>query len=360
MRSLERNMKAISPVLAVLMMIAVAIAGSLITYAWVMGYIGFTTEKAGKAIMIQSIANTGDDLLVYVQNVGEGVVELDQDSCLYVNGALWPCTVNPTDGLVAEGDTATLFLIGGAAGPGQKLTVKVTTLMGTFTEKSEYPASTTGGPLPPTPAPTVEQFSSTDTGFSGVLAGDLLVVMPNTRFGSWTGDALTCTASGWTTLEVAAYMDDPSDRRAVAVLVRTAVADGEVSGTVSCSWSSDANTYTTIYQIYRGATTWTYNSESGEASNGGDHLGGLTTSLPTISGLSPSTTANVLSIGALVVRNTPGTVTMTNLGSQDSSVFGNCFTFTEFTYGDAVTTTDMTWTTAQLATGILLQIECSG
>jgi len=202
--------------------------------------------------------------------------------------------------------------------------------------------------------PTVTQVSSSDTGFSGVQAGDLLVVMPNTRTGSWSGDALTITATGYTTLEVAAYRDDDSDRRAVAILIKEA--NGTESGTVSCSWSSGASTYTTIYQIYRGSTTWTYNSESGEASNGG---GSGSTSIPTISGLASSTTDNVMSIGALVTRDNPGTVTMTNLGSQDSSVYNNCFTFTEFTYGSAVTTTDMSWTTTRLATGILLQIECT-
>jgi len=146
MRSIKRNVKAISPVLAVLMMIAVAIAGSLITYAWVMGYIGFTTEKAGKAIMIQSVANTNSetDLTVYVQNVGEGVVELNETSSLYVDGVITECTLEPADGLVYEGDTAKLTVVGGAVPAGVKVTVKVTTLLGTFTEMSEYPASTTG------------------------------------------------------------------------------------------------------------------------------------------------------------------------------------------------------------------------
>jgi len=147
-RRLRKSIKAISPVLAVLMMIAIAIAGSLITYAWVTGYIGFTTEKAGKAIMIQSVANAGNNLLVYVQNVGEGTVELNPENCLYRNGELIPCdiTINGVpvaaeeNGLLSEGDTAELTLTDGAAAAGEKVTVKVTTLLGTFTEKSSYPA----------------------------------------------------------------------------------------------------------------------------------------------------------------------------------------------------------------------------
>ena len=146
-RHIRRNVKAISPVLAVLMMIAVAIAGSLVVYAWVMGYIGFSTERSGQAIMIQSIANdtTDTDLLVFVQNIGEGVVQLEESSCLYVNGEIVNCTitgVTVSDNLATlnEGDTATLAYLDGAALPGQKVTAKVTTLFGTSAEAQEYPA----------------------------------------------------------------------------------------------------------------------------------------------------------------------------------------------------------------------------
>jgi FlaG/FlaF family flagellin (archaellin) len=146
-RHIRRNVKAISPVLAVLMMIAVAIAGSLVVYAWVMGYIGLSTERSGQAIMIQSIANdaTDTDLVVFVQNVGEGVVQLEQPTCLYVNGEIVNCTitgVTVSDNLASlnKGDTATLTYLEGAALPGEKVTVKVTTLLGTSTEAHEYPA----------------------------------------------------------------------------------------------------------------------------------------------------------------------------------------------------------------------------
>ncbi len=54
-RNFRRNTKAISPVIATLLMIAIAVVASLVTYAWVMGYMGFTTDKTGKAIQIQSV-----------------------------------------------------------------------------------------------------------------------------------------------------------------------------------------------------------------------------------------------------------------------------------------------------------------
>ena len=147
MRHIRRNLKAISPVLAVLMMIAVAIAGSLVVYAWVMGYIDLSTGKSGQAIMIQSVANdpTNTDLKVYVQNVGEGLVQLDETGCLYVNGELTVCditgvAVSDHVATLNQGDTATLTVGEGAALPGVKYDVKVTTKLGTSAAKSSYPA----------------------------------------------------------------------------------------------------------------------------------------------------------------------------------------------------------------------------
>ena len=81
-RNFRKDIRAISPVIATLLMIAIAVVASLVAYAWVMGYMGFTTDKAGKAIQIQSVEQLG---AVYVQNVGDGTVTL-QDICLYVDG----------------------------------------------------------------------------------------------------------------------------------------------------------------------------------------------------------------------------------------------------------------------------------
>ncbi len=62
-RKFRRNMRAISPVIATLLMIAIAVVASLVTYAWVMGYMNFTTEKTGKAIQIQSVSDSGTNWL---------------------------------------------------------------------------------------------------------------------------------------------------------------------------------------------------------------------------------------------------------------------------------------------------------
>ncbi len=83
-------MRAISPVIATLLMIAIAVVASLVTYAWVMGYMNFTTEKTGKAIQIQSISypsTGGQAFTIYVQNVGESDLLLSNANSVFINGA---------------------------------------------------------------------------------------------------------------------------------------------------------------------------------------------------------------------------------------------------------------------------------
>ena len=78
---IKRSVKGISPVISVLLMIAIAVSVSLVAYAWVSGYMDFTTTKVGKSIQIQSISEGA----AYVQNVGDSPVEI---SAVYVNGDL--------------------------------------------------------------------------------------------------------------------------------------------------------------------------------------------------------------------------------------------------------------------------------
>jgi flagellin-like protein len=127
-RKFRKNAKAISPVISVLLMIAVAVAASLVTYAWVMGYLGFTTNKVGKAIQIQSIAADGT---VYVQNVGDSQVTLAD---IYVNGTLKTGGSWTPSAVLDASKTSSYDIYSGTYGSGDRVTVKVTTTDGTFIE----------------------------------------------------------------------------------------------------------------------------------------------------------------------------------------------------------------------------------
>lgn len=137
MRRFTRNKRGISTVLATLMMIVIAVAGSLVTYAWTMGYLSFTTNKAGSAILIQSVSYSGTTLTAYVQNVGQAPITIDTAGGLYVNGVLQTYTGGQ---LLNQGQTATLLDSAAPSGlAGTKVIVKVVAHDGTFSEMSVYP-----------------------------------------------------------------------------------------------------------------------------------------------------------------------------------------------------------------------------
>jgi flagellin-like protein len=117
---IRRSVKGISPVISVLLMIAIAVAASLVAYAWVMGYMDFTTTIVGKTIQVQSVSPTA----VYVQNIGDSNVVLN---ALYVNGTLVEATFEPAE----IGPSATSTITSGTSWAGaSQVTVKIVTTDG--------------------------------------------------------------------------------------------------------------------------------------------------------------------------------------------------------------------------------------
>lgn len=76
------NRKAVSPVIAVLLLIVIAVAASILTYVWVTGYIGTIQQQGGteqlrEKIKIDGVQYDGTTLTVYVRNIGEVSVTVD-------------------------------------------------------------------------------------------------------------------------------------------------------------------------------------------------------------------------------------------------------------------------------------------
>jgi archaeal type IV pilus assembly protein PilA len=133
--SLNRCVKAISPVVATLLMIAIAVVASLVVYAFVTGYVGTTTNKTGNAIQIQSVATdpiTGD-LVLYVQNVGQGAVRITPDGSVYVNDAAQTLVGTETI-TISPGETVTLAVSNYPWVTGTEVKAKVVTDDGTSME----------------------------------------------------------------------------------------------------------------------------------------------------------------------------------------------------------------------------------
>jgi flagellin-like protein len=143
-RKFRKNLKAISPIISVLLMIAIAVVASLVVYAWVMGYIGYQTGKTGDSVVIQSVTFSGTSpteqvATVYVQNVGSTTVTIPT-TCLYVNGQQNTAGGTPTT--LLPGTTATITDTGAGTtlstfASGQTVTIKVTTVGGTYSQVTQ-------------------------------------------------------------------------------------------------------------------------------------------------------------------------------------------------------------------------------
>jgi len=80
MKKMLGNRKAVSPVLAVLLLIAIAVGAAVVTYAWVMGFVGTQTQQAGGVLVEERITwnnVTDGNCTVTIRNTGTGRATID-------------------------------------------------------------------------------------------------------------------------------------------------------------------------------------------------------------------------------------------------------------------------------------------
>ena len=115
-KNMLKTKKAISPILATLLLIVIAVAAIVVTYAWVMTYMSSTTGQAGVILQKDAIswgpANT--IIIVYVRNTG---IENGYIDAVYVGTSATSLTkydaaYAPSNGLVTKnGNEATKVTI---------------------------------------------------------------------------------------------------------------------------------------------------------------------------------------------------------------------------------------------------------
>jgi len=110
--------KGISPILATLLLIVIAVAAVIVTYAWVMTFTTTQTTTAGKMIKFDSafINSATDNATIYVRNTGTEVVTIDK---IYVDGVDYTSYaqgLQATLTTTGTSSTATVTLNGGDAG----------------------------------------------------------------------------------------------------------------------------------------------------------------------------------------------------------------------------------------------------
>jgi len=93
------NKKGVSPIIAVLLLIVITVAAALLTYLWVLGYIGSaqrsgSPEQLEERIKIDGVKVAGTTVTIYVRNIGSITVEIQ---AAYI--------LNATTGVVLDANT---------------------------------------------------------------------------------------------------------------------------------------------------------------------------------------------------------------------------------------------------------------
>jgi flagellin-like protein len=90
MRKNKSTKKGVSPVIAVLLMIAIAVAAAILVYVWAMGLIGTLTGSGGGQVKEQIIMDAynwqtpAGPMTMYMRNVGSSQIIVD---AIYIGGA---------------------------------------------------------------------------------------------------------------------------------------------------------------------------------------------------------------------------------------------------------------------------------
>ncbi|MEM2972212.1 MAG: archaellin/type IV pilin N-terminal domain-containing protein [Candidatus Bathyarchaeia archaeon] len=84
-KKMLKSKRAISPILATLLLIVIAVAAIVVTYAWIMTYMTSAGTQAGTWIRIDSatINATTDMVTIYVRNTGTEPATID---AVYIEG----------------------------------------------------------------------------------------------------------------------------------------------------------------------------------------------------------------------------------------------------------------------------------
>jgi len=134
------NKKAVSPVIAVLLLVVIAVAAAIITYIWLTGYIGTIQQQTTPGTMqekikIEAVSYSESDsptLTVYVRNVGDVNVEIAAGYAYDRSGTAISTSYSIGDSSLSPGEATTVTItLSNTLSDGQTYVVKVVTKKGT-------------------------------------------------------------------------------------------------------------------------------------------------------------------------------------------------------------------------------------
>jgi flagellin-like protein len=114
MKKVLKSKKGISPILATLLLIVIAVAAVIVTYAWVMTFTGSTTSQAGAVLTVENVRfYSSDDVEITVRNSGTAdakVVEVYQGPSTSELQKEEPRDYEPDTQIVSAGSSITIDL----------------------------------------------------------------------------------------------------------------------------------------------------------------------------------------------------------------------------------------------------------
>lgn len=139
MRKLRKNEDAVSPVIATLLVIAIAVAAAILVYVWSMGLVGTLQSGGGEQVTEQVIMDvyawnaTSGSLELRLRNVGNTVIDIDAIYAETDSGI--EAFDGPTVGVdgtlnIGEVEVFTCGVTAGSLTNGVQYTIKVVTSSG--------------------------------------------------------------------------------------------------------------------------------------------------------------------------------------------------------------------------------------
>jgi flagellin-like protein len=324
---IKKSDRALSPVISVLLIIAITVAASLVAYLWVNNYLGFTTSRAGKAIQIQSMARDplSGNLIVYLQNVGQGSVTLNPVSSVFINGQLEPSDIAPST--LPEGATSTITTTHQIT-TNNPITVKVLTTEGIFAQSS----TTSDFFALLTEAPTQSQYQilfAKGTGGSASTPSDKHFYSAGARIPVFAFADSGYTFSKWTADTNQIEFDNPISSSTWATI--------NGAGTIIAAFTHTKY----IVTFYLGSGGATLNPS-------GTQTYSLNTRVPIITSAANGYTFSTWTTTGQIALDNPNsastTATINGAGTVDASFIQNLFSVEFTTNGGGTSTTDPTGT----------------
>ena len=116
MKNILKSKKGISPILATLLLIVIAVAAVIVTYAWVMTFTGSTSSQAGAVLSLDNMrfyTEAEDYIEITLRNSGTADAKVETVYIGTSDSNLVRQTIesyNPATQIVAEGDTLTITI----------------------------------------------------------------------------------------------------------------------------------------------------------------------------------------------------------------------------------------------------------